>query len=96
MQGTGIATVEIDVASAQPFIDVTRTAIDECPDRTVVVDCTAITFMDSSAFHALVGLTEHAARRGQELIVASVQPQCARVLEFCNTDDELTIERLAS
>ena len=94
MQGTGTATVEIDVATAQPFIVATRAAIDGSSDRAVVVDCAGITFMDSSAFHALVGLTEHAARRGQALIVGSVRPQCARVLEFCNTDDELTIERL--
>lgn len=94
MQGTGTATVEIDVASVQPFIDATRAAIDESSDRTVVIDCSGITFMDSSAFHALVGLTEHAARRGQTLVVGSAQPQCARVLDFCDTDHELTIERL--
>jgi anti-anti-sigma factor len=92
MQGAGTAIVELDVATSPAFIAATITAIDASDDHTVVVDCSAVTFMDSSAFYAMVALTEYAAARGHPLIVGNVQPQCAWVLNFCNTDQELAIE----
>ncbi|MGZ4691901.1 MAG: STAS domain-containing protein [Acidimicrobiia bacterium] len=95
MQGAGTAIIELDFATSPAFITATITAIDASSDRPVVVDCTAITFMDSSAYHAMAALTRYAAARGRDLIVSNLQPQCAWVLNFCNTDRELTIETAA-
>jgi anti-anti-sigma factor len=92
MQGPGTAIAELDVATSPAFITATITAIDESRDHTVVVDCAAVTFMDSSAYYAMLALTKYAATRGHPLVVGNVQPQCLWVLNFCNTDEELTIE----
>ena len=94
-QGAGTATLELDVATSPAFITATITAIDASTDGTVVVDCSAIRFMDSSAFYAMAALTRYAATRGHPLIVGNVQRQCARVLNFCDTDQELKIEAAA-
>lgn len=95
MQGAGTAIVELDVATSPAFITATITAIDASSDHTVVVDCAAITFMDSAAYYAFAALTRYAAWRGHPLIVGNVQPQCAWILNFCNTDQKLTIESAA-
>jgi anti-anti-sigma factor len=92
MQGAGTTNSELDIATSPAFITATIAVIDASRDHTVVVDCAAVRFMDSSAFYAMVALTKYAATRGHPLIVGNVQPQCARVLNFCNTDHEITIE----
>jgi len=92
MHGAGTATLELDVATSPAFVTATISAIDASSDNTVVVDCAAVTFMDSSAYYAMAALTRYAAARGHPLIVGNVQPQCAWVLNFCNTDQEITIE----
>jgi anti-anti-sigma factor len=95
MQGAGTGTVELDVATSPAFITATITAIDASSDHTVVIDCAAIRFMDSTAYDAFAALTRYAASRGRPLIVGNVQPQCAWVLHFCNTDQQITIETAA-
>lgn len=95
MQGARAAVVELDVATSPAFITATLAAIDASSDHTIVVDCSAVTFMDSSAFYAMVALTKYAASRGHRLVVGKVQRQCAWVLNFCNTDREITIEAAA-
>ena len=95
MQGAGTANVELDLATSPAFITATITAIDASSDHTVVIDCSAITFMDSTAYDAFVALTRYAASRGRPLVVGNVQPQCAWVLNFCNADQKLTIETAA-
>ena len=95
MQGAGTVTAELDVATTPAFITATISAIDASSDHTVVVDCAAVSFMDSSAFYAMVALTKYAATCGHPLVVCNVKPQCAWVLNFCNTDQELTIEAAA-
>lgn len=92
MQGARSAIVEFDVATSPAFITATIAAIDASSDHTVVVDCAAVDFMDSAAYYAMVALTKYAATRGHPLVVGNVQPQCAWVLNFCDTDHELTIE----
>ena len=54
MQTAGTATVELDVATSPAFIAATIVAIDASSDHTVVVDCAAVTFMDSSGLNAIV------------------------------------------
>jgi anti-anti-sigma factor len=92
MHGAGTPNLELDVATSPAFITATLTAIDAATDHTVVIDCGAITFMDSSAYYAMVALTRYALARGHPLVLKNLTVLCARVLSLCDWDHELTIE----
>jgi anti-anti-sigma factor len=88
--------LELDVATAPGFVARTRGAIDRNTDRPFVDDCAAITFMDSSAYYAMVNVTRYASAAGYALVVGNVLPAPARVLTFCDWDHDLTIEPAAA
>jgi anti-anti-sigma factor len=97
MQGAGTTLIELDAVSAPAFIAATRIAIDQAQDHTfVVVDCLTVTFMDSSAYHAMIDVTRYARERGHPLVVRNVSRLPAWVLSFCDWDDELTVEPAAA
>ena len=92
MRGICQASGEIDLATVPAFAEALRDAIDGADASPVFVDCAAITFMDSSAFHALVAGTRYSRSRDRRLTIRDLNPNCARVLDLCDWDDELTIE----
>ena len=92
MQGiTESTTREIDLSTAAAFAAAMRTEIDWAHGRTVFIDCSAITFMDSSAVHALVYAHRYAIEQDHLLIIGNLQPSCARVVKLCNDNNELRI-----
>jgi hypothetical protein len=61
-----------------------RDAIDASDEPLVSVDCSDVTFMDSSGFHAMVDATEYAARRGHTLVIREPSPPCRRLIRLCD------------
>jgi anti-anti-sigma factor len=82
---------EIDLATAPAFLAAIRDMIDCAPNRSVVVDCSAITFMDSSAYHALVAAHRYASTRDHLLVIRGLAPNCERVIGICDDRRVLAI-----
>ena len=84
---------EIDMATAPKLMDDLRETIDASDEALVSVDCSDVTFMDSSGFHVLVDATGYAARRGHTLVIRDMSPSCRRLIRLCNVDHELCVEQ---
>lgn len=91
MPGICEASVEVDLFTTAAFAAALRTEIDWSYRRAVFIDCSAITFMDSSAFHALVYAHRYAADNGHRLVLRNLRPNCARLIRLCDSNNELTI-----
>ena len=77
----GIAVVEldgeIDIATAEEaFTRITTTAVEDC----VVVDLSAVEFIDASGVNALVRSLQTATRAGHHLLLACPSRQLVRIL----------------
>jgi anti-anti-sigma factor len=92
MLGIREASVEVDLFTASAFAAAIRAEIDWADNRAVYIDCSAIAFMDSGAFHALVYAHRYAIDHGHLLVIRNLRPNCARVIRLCDPDNELTIE----
>jgi anti-anti-sigma factor len=92
MQVTYQALTEIDIASAPAFLVAMREAIDWADDRAVVIDCSAITFMDSGAFHALQDAHDYAIAHDHLLVLRGLAENCRRLVRICDLRNEITIE----
>lgn len=92
MQVTYQALTEIDIASAPAFVVAMREAIDWADNRVVVIDCSAITFMDSSAFHALQHAHDYAIAHDHLLVLRGLAENCRRLVRLCDLRNEITIE----
>ena len=92
MQVTTQTPTEIDFATAPAFLAEMREAIDWADNRAAVIDCSAITFMDSAAFHALFDAHEYAIERDHVLVVRGLAENCRRVLRICDRGNEITLE----
>jgi anti-anti-sigma factor len=85
------ATGEIDLATAPALTADLRDTVDASDEVLVSVDCSDVTFMDSSGFHALVDATDYAARQGHTLVIRDLSPSCRRLIRICDVDHELRI-----
>jgi anti-anti-sigma regulatory factor len=92
MQGICEAKIEVDVSTAPAFAAALRAEIDTADSRDVFIDCSAITSVDRSAFHALVYAHRYAIGHDHALIIRNLYPNCAQVLRLCDRHHELTIE----
>jgi anti-anti-sigma factor len=93
MQGTCEPSArQIDRVSAPAFAAAMRTEIDWADNRAVVIDCSAITFMDTGAFHALIDAHRYALDHGHLLVISNLQRNCAQAIRQCAWHSALTIE----
>ena len=92
MQVTYPALTEIDIATAPAFLAAMREAIDWADSRTVVIDCSAIFFMDTSGFHALSDAHDYAIEHDHFLVIRGLVENCRRVARICDPRNELLIE----
>ena len=92
MQVIDQALTEIDIATAPAFLAAMCEMIDSADNRAVIIDCSAITFMGSDAFHALIAAHEYAIARDHVLVIRGLAPHCLRVLRICDPGNALTIE----
>ena len=86
------ALTEIDMLTAPAFLAEMRDAIDWADNRAVVVDCSAITFMGSCAFHALRDAHDYAIEHDHVLVIRGLTARCLRIMRICDPGHELTIE----
>jgi anti-anti-sigma factor len=92
MFGTCFAFGEIDATNAHAFSADLHDAIDTSEEALVAVDCSRVTFIDSSGYEVLVDATNYAVRRGHTLVVRNLSPSCAMLLQICDLDHELHLE----
>ena len=69
-----------------------REAIDWADNRAVVIDCSAITFMDSSAFRALVDAHEYAIAQNHVLVLRGLAENCLQLMRIWDPRNEITID----
>ena len=92
MLGTCNAIGEIDAATAPQLRRNLRAAIDLADTVLVVIDFSLVTFIDSTAYHALIDATKYAAARDHVLVIRNVQPFHARVLRLCDHGNDLNLD----
>ena len=92
MLGICEASVEVDLFTAPAFAAAMRAEIDWADNRAVFIDCSAITSMDTSAFHALVYGHRYALDHGHLLVIRNLQQNCVRAIRLCDRHNELRIE----
>jgi anti-sigma B factor antagonist len=83
-------TGEIDIASASRLISGLNEAVGEC-DHPVVVDLTAVEFMDSTGLALLLNAHRRLARRDQGFAVACSGGPVRRVFEITDMLDTLKV-----
>lgn len=94
MRGTYEAIGEIDMATAPALVANLRRTIDDADETVVGVDCSRVTFMDSAGYHALVGASEYATRRGHTLLIHNATSSCERLIRLCDVDGTLSVSSL--
>lgn len=90
--GSGNHFGEIDIATVETFTAELHAIVDVADTRRVVIDCSSITFMDSSGYHAFLSAARYAQRRGHALVIANLPEPYARVLHLCDPDQHLKTE----
>lgn len=91
MLGTYEAIGDIDLATAPALAAALRQTIDDAVAILVGVDCSRVTFMDSSGYHVLVGASEYAVREGHTLVIRNASTSCARLIRLCDVDGTLAV-----
>lgn len=82
---------ELDVAAAPPVREALMAAIDS-GSRHVVVDCSALDFLDSSGLGVLVAARTRARGAGGSLLLTGVQPPLERLLAVTGVDRLFRLE----
>ena len=82
---------ELDLSAAPALDQHFHAARAERP-RAVVLDMTAVEFVDSSALRALLRARQWFAADGVELVLAGVAPPVRRLFEITGTDGLLPVE----
>jgi anti-anti-sigma factor len=90
--GTCNAIGEIDAATAPQLRRNLRAGIDAADTVLVVIDFSLVTFIDSTAYDALVDATKYAAARDHVLVIRNVQPFHATVLRLCDQANDLNLD----
>jgi anti-anti-sigma factor len=90
MQACRQSASEIDMATAPAFFRAMCDAIDSTTDRAVVINCSAITFMDSSAYHVLMEANRYAIQRDHQLVIGNLTASCAWTMRLCDDREVLT------
>jgi anti-anti-sigma factor len=72
---------DIDLASAGDFESALRKALESSP-ASIVVDLTALSFIDSSGLRVLVSLSKEAESRGATLGLRNIPRHAQRVLDI--------------
>jgi anti-anti-sigma factor len=81
---------DVDMAAGQALSAVIDRAIGFLPDR-VVIDMSAVTFMDSTGAHCLLRAQRHAKARNVDLVVIPGSGPAERVLSLCRLDQHLPL-----
>src|SRR5436305_8828632 len=83
-----VVSGEFDLAGIQRFEDRLR-AVEATSPHAIVVDLSAVDFMDSSGLRALVAANDRAERANVRLAIVPGPPQVRRVFEITQLDGRL-------
>jgi anti-anti-sigma factor len=83
---------DFDVATVPHYRALLRRAIN-VSDADVLVDCTQMTFIDSTGITALLEAHRLLTERGRHLLVANVKPRLRRPFEILGVEDLLEYDR---
>src|SRR5882724_901182 len=81
---------EVDLAAVPAIRECAQLLLNDDLIRSVVVDLSAVTFIDSSGVGALIGGRRLAARQGKGCTVIGVQGRVAHVLDIMGLTDYFT------
>jgi len=92
-EGTARITVtgELDAREAQRLRELLLGTINDTNVRTVVVDCSRVTFIDSTGLGALVMATKRAVDREVLLVLQDPSPRVQQLLELTGLDKVLNV-----
>ena len=95
-EGSPTATVRVvgpfDLASADDVVSAGRRCLADEGTRTLVVDLSAVDFLDSSGVSALVQLRNGAERTGATVQVRGAGPQARRVIQISGLSEAFGLE----
>jgi anti-sigma B factor antagonist len=80
---------ELDVTDAAGVASALAGIVDRCPN--IVVDLTALGFIDCGGLRALTGAREQARRAGGDLLLAAPQRQVLRMLALTGPADVFSV-----
>jgi anti-anti-sigma factor len=89
---TDQALTRLDSSTAPAFLAAICEMIDWADNRAVVIDCSAITFMDSSAFQSLMDAHNYAIEHDHVLVIRGLSESCLRLVRICDLKSEITIQ----
>ena len=95
--GTIVVVGDIDMAGG-PVLETAilsreaAIAANEGDKRDVTIDLELVSFIDSSGLRSLLGAMRRATERDGRVVLRSVGPEVARLLEITGTVDHFTIE----
>jgi anti-anti-sigma factor len=81
---------EVDAATAGS-LDAALRATAAADGAEIVLDCTALTFIDSSGLSVLVGTHQRLSSESRTLVILSPPPSAVRLFEIAGLDRVLTI-----
>ena len=70
----------------------TSTSVSPGPAPVVFVDLAAVTFMDSTGYHALVAANLFATWSDHILVIRNLPEQCVGLLRLCDLRNELLLQ----
>lgn len=77
------AVGEIDLATSSQLREILITAVSNCRTGRVTVDCSEITFIDSTGVSALVAARNAAREQKREVVLVNQSQRLRSVLELC-------------
>lgn len=91
-QGRGIVVAahgELDIAAADLLTQEVDAALRDTCRPNLVLDLSALTFMDSMGLRSVLACRERACERGGELVLVNPSPQVARLLRITMVDQRI-------
>jgi anti-sigma B factor antagonist len=82
---------ELDLAGITQAHDQVVEVLDQAPGP-LILELGRLTYTDSSGIHVLLSLQSETRLRGRGMILRSVQPAVAKVLEIAGVRDQFVIE----
>jgi anti-sigma B factor antagonist len=81
---------ELDIATADQLTDALETVQPSSDDR-LVIDLTAVSFMDSTGLRVLIAANRNAAAGGYSLVIVTGDSPAKRVLELTRMDEHMQV-----
>lgn len=91
--GPLVATVagDVDIATAASLSEAVLAALDEAPDRGVVLDFTEVSFMDSSGLRAVLDISRRLDTGRGGLVLLSPNRPVRKLLSLAGLDERMPI-----